>query len=103
MPHLPNYYKKRILSGYNLSCNCTMTTLQNLNSLDLALVACGTALVLYLAWPKPQILPLPPGPKALHLIGNLLDMSSGCVLEGKHWAKHKTLYGAYLLYFSIYL
>lgn len=65
--------------------------------LVLALVACGTALVLYLVWPKPQTLPLPPGPKALPLIGNLLDMPSGSVLEGKHWAKHRSLYGAYLL------
>lgn len=49
-----------------------MSTLQTLKFLGLVLIACGTALVLYLVWPKPQTLPLPPGPKSLPLIGNLL-------------------------------
>lgn len=40
--------------------------------------------------------PLPPGPKRLPLIGNLLDLPKGP--EGPHWAKHKALYGELALY-----
>ena len=35
--------------------------------------------------------PLPPGPRGLPLIGNLLDLPKG--LEGPHWAKHRNIYG----------
>ena len=40
---------------------------------------------------KPSQLSLPPGPKPLPLVGNLLDMPKGP--EGPFWAKHKELYG----------
>ena len=35
--------------------------------------------------------PLPPGPRPLPLIGNLLDLPKG--KEWEHWIKHKELYG----------
>ena len=37
--------------------------------------------------------PLPPGPRALPLIGNLLDLPRGSASAGQHWAKHYSLYG----------
>ncbi|KAI5465087.1 putative cytochrome P450 oxidoreductase OrdA-like protein [Mariannaea sp. PMI_226] len=37
--------------------------------------------------------PLPPGPKGLPLVGNLLDLPKPGVLEAHHWLKHKDLYG----------
>ena len=40
-------------------------------------------------------LPLPPGPKPLPVLGNLLDLPTANVLEGPFWAKHKELYGMY--------
>lgn len=38
--------------------------------------------------------PLPPGPKALPLIGNLFDMPTGSEPPAEHWARHEPLYGA---------
>lgn len=37
---------------------------------------------------------LPPGPKGLPLVGNLLDLPKPGELEAHHWLKHKDLYGA---------
>lgn len=37
--------------------------------------------------------PLPPGPKALPVLGNLLDMPPPGGHDWVHWAKHKEQYG----------
>lgn len=55
-----------------------------------------TGVVLLLAWyvigdklrGRP---PLPPGPRGLPIIGNMLDMPKD--YEWLHWSKHKDLYG----------
>lgn len=36
---------------------------------------------------------LPPGPKPLPLLGNILDLPPSGVPEYRHWLKHKDLYG----------
>ncbi|OAA69455.1 cytochrome P450 oxidoreductase OrdA-like protein [Cordyceps fumosorosea ARSEF 2679] len=38
-------------------------------------------------------LPLPPGPRRLPLIGNMLDMPAPGVPEFQHWLRHNALYG----------
>lgn len=38
-------------------------------------------------------LPKPPGPKAIPLIGNVLDIPIGEEKQWLHWQKHKRLYG----------
>ncbi|KAJ4128066.1 hypothetical protein NW768_008350 [Fusarium equiseti] len=37
--------------------------------------------------------PLPPGPRGLPLLGNILDLPSPGTLEWKHWQKHGVKYG----------
>lgn len=37
--------------------------------------------------------PLPPGPKGLPIVGNLLDLPKPGDYEAKHWIKHKDIYG----------
>ncbi|CAF3560994.1 hypothetical protein SNK03_006415 [Fusarium graminearum] len=57
-------------------------------------VALAALIVYYVLFPKKQTgLPLPPGPKPIPIIGNLLDLPPAGTAEYKHWAKHKELYG----------
>lgn len=43
---------------------------------------------------RPQ---LPPGPKGFPLLGNISDLPPAGELEARHWLKHKSQYGAWLL------
>ncbi len=36
---------------------------------------------------------LPPGPRGLPVLGNILDLPPAGVLEADHWGKHKEKYG----------
>ena len=65
----------------------------SLKSLDIALLFVASYLLFRLVLIKRQstCLPLPPGPRAIPFIDNLLDLPKGP--EGPHWGKHKALYG----------
>lgn len=62
-----------------------------------AILATGAILVvkslasLVLSRKSPQVYKLPPGPKPLPLVGNLLDLPKDH--DWVHWAKHKDVYG----------
>ena len=45
---------------------------------------------------------LPPGPKGLPFVGNILDLPNG--KEALHWAKHHSVYGQFfgILAYSLY-
>ena len=62
-----------------------------LSALDVVFGLCSVYFLQKLVASRPPQLPLPPGPKPLPLIGNMLDMPKGP--EGPFWAKHKELYG----------
>ena len=65
--------------------------------LDLSLAGIGIYLLNRLFTKRPRA-PLPPGPKGLPLLGNLLDVPTGHQWLG--FAKFKDLYGARLSFFS---
>lgn len=69
--------------------------LQSLGKTEYALGLGGAILTLHLLSKKlrGKQLSLPPGPKPLPVIGNLLDLPKGGEIEGQFWAKHKALYG----------
>lgn len=70
---------------------------------DFLLGGVGVYLIksIFFATPERKSGPLPPGPKQLPLIGNLLDLPKG--QEWVHWTKHKDLYGQHVdLWFRTY-
>lgn len=71
-----------------------MSGLQPLGFLYLLLGLCSACFIYRYVWMKERKLHLPPGPKSLPLIGNLQDMPTGNIPEGKYWARHRALYGA---------
>ena len=59
----------------------------------LVLASVGIKLGTWMLERRAKTLALPPGPKRLPLIGNILDLPAGG-FEAHHWAKHKDAYGA---------
>lgn len=49
--------------------------------------------VLTKLWLNRYVLPLPPGPRGLPILGNVSDMPKPDVLECHHWFEHKKKYG----------
>ncbi|CAA9964040.1 CypX Cytochrome P450 [Pyrenophora teres f. maculata] len=64
------------------------------NSTNLLLLS--VASILYVAYRRfraRHVLPLPPGPKGIPILGNVNDMPKPGMLECHHWLQHKDLYG----------
>lgn len=54
-----------------------------------------TAYVVKVAFFFKKPTPLPPGPKAKVLIGNLFDLPKPGEVEYVHWLKHREMFGSY--------
>lgn len=72
-----------------------MVSLPVFSTTDYVVGLSGVLLVLYLISKKLRgnKLPLPPGPKPLPILGNILDFPKHGVHEARFWTKHKALYG----------
>ncbi|USP76716.1 hypothetical protein yc1106_03990 [Curvularia clavata] len=57
------------------------------------LVAITVLHILRKLWLNRHVLPLPPGPRGLPIVGNVNDMPKPDVLECHHWFEHKEKYG----------
>ncbi|KAI0535326.1 cytochrome protein [Xylaria digitata] len=70
-----------------------MATIELLGSgiLFATAIVIGVRFILSVFIKKPG--PLPPGPKGLPLVGNVLDLPAKGEREWEHWLKHKDLYG----------
>lgn len=71
-----------------------ITVMDHLHTLDIVLGLSALYILYALSVRRKArtILPLPPGPKRLPLIGNLLDTPKG--FPAAFWALHESLYGA---------
>lgn len=69
--------------------------LQSLTSTTFALGVCGVVITSYLISNKlrGKQPPLPPGPKPLPIVGNILDVPKDGEHQARFWAKHKAIYG----------
>lgn len=72
-----------------------MVSLPVFSTTDYVVGLSGVLLVLHLISKKLRgnKLPLPPGPKPLPILGNILDFPKHGVHEARFWTKHKALYG----------
>lgn len=72
-----------------------MVSLPAFSTTDYVVGLSGVLLLLYLISKKLRgnKLPLPPGPKPLPILGNILDFPKHGVHEARFWTKHKALYG----------
>lgn len=69
--------------------------MEHLTAVNVALGCLAVVAAKLILTPRPRAsrAPLPPGPKPLPLLGNLLDMPPPGGHDWQHWAKHKDLYG----------
>lgn len=69
-----------------------MEVTSNLSLVGIA-VTLGSLLVFQQRNRKGLVVPLPPGPRALPLLGNIYDLPTEESPEYEHWSKHEKEYG----------